>query len=95
MLSTAIAVPPASFGEERFHKDIFEVAAAYVFHICQNHPFIDGNKRVALVSALFFLDLNGVEISDPGGKSYALMMRVAQGKAYTESFAKLFRELKV
>ncbi len=42
------------------------MAAAYAFHLCQNHPFVDGNKRVALASALVFLDLNGILLSDPG-----------------------------
>ena len=60
LLSSAIAVPQATFAGERLHTDLFEMAAAYAFHICQNHPFLDGNKRVGLAAALVFLDLNGV-----------------------------------
>jgi len=81
LLSSAIAVPRASFGGQTLHADLFEMAAAYAFHICQNHPFLDGNKRVALASALVFLDLNGVNISDPGDRLYPLMMKVARDDA--------------
>ncbi len=68
------------------------MAAAYAFHICQNHPFIDGNKRVALASALVFLDLNGVSISDPEGKLYEMMMAVAESKLGKPDITKVFRE---
>lgn len=45
LLHSAIAMPQASFGGEFLHKDVFEMASAYLFHIVQNHPFFDGNKR--------------------------------------------------
>lgn len=47
LLQSALAMPSAGFGGEFFHIDIFEMAAAYAFHIAQNHPFLDGNKRTA------------------------------------------------
>lgn len=93
LLSSAIAVPQASFGEQRLHSDVFSIAAAYAFHICQNHPFLDGNKRVALASSLVFLNLNGIKLSDPKGRLYSLMMRVAQSKASKAEIAAVFREL--
>ena len=93
LLSSAIAVPRASFGGQTLHADLFEMAAAYAFHICQNHPFLDGNKRVALASALIFLDLNGVHLSDPSGRLYTLMMNVAQGEAGKAQIADTFRDL--
>lgn len=93
LLSSAVAVPQASFSGTSLHADIFEMSTAYAFHICQNHPFIDGNKRAGLASALVFLDLNGIQIEDPNGKLYRLMMNVAQGKAGKPDIAKLFREL--
>src|SRR5512137_1051424 len=65
LLSSAMAMPTASYGGKLLHKDPIAQAAAYAFHLCQNHPFVDGNKRVALASALVFLDLNGVEVQDP------------------------------
>ncbi len=82
-----------SFGGQSLHSDLFEMAAAYAFHLCQNHPFIDGNKRVALASALVFLDLNGVQLSDPEGKLYALMMAVARGEKRKPEIAQTLREL--
>ena len=93
LLSSAIAVPQASFGGHALHSDLFEIAAAYAFHICQNHPFLDGNKRVGLASALVFLDLNGVSMSDPEHKLYPLMMRVAKGEATKADIARTLREL--
>lgn len=95
LLSSAVSVPRAEFGGETLHADLFEMAAAYAFHICQNHPFIDGNKRVALASALVFLDLNGVSISDPEGKLYEMMMAVAESKLGKPDITKVFRELAV
>ncbi len=64
LLSSAVATPSASFGGDYLHANIYEMAAAYAFHIAQNHPFIDGNKRAALASALVFLEMNGSGISD-------------------------------
>ena len=64
LLSSAIAMPHASFHGEYLHNDIYEMAAAYAFHIGKNHPFVDGNKRTALVSALVFPELNGISISE-------------------------------
>ena len=64
-MSSALAMPSASFEGKYLHKDLYEQGAAYAFHICQNHPFIDGNKRTALATALVFLSLNGIELEDP------------------------------
>lgn len=93
LVSSAIAVPRASFGGQRLHGDLFGMAAAYAFHLCQNHPFVDGNKRVALASALVFLDLNGIRISDPDGTLYPLMMAVARGDKGKSEIAYILREL--
>jgi death-on-curing protein len=59
LLSSAIYMPESGFGGQYFHETIPAMAAAYAFHICQNHPFIDGNKRVALAISLVFLDIKG------------------------------------
>lgn len=93
LLQSAIAQPQASFGGEWLHQDIYEMAAAYAFHICQNHPFIDGNKRTALASALVFLELNAVEINDPQQKLYQAMLELSQGKLKKPEFAELLKEL--
>jgi death on curing protein len=62
LLESAIAQPVAGFGGTYLHHDIFEMAAAYIFHLAKNHPFVDGNKRTAALSALTFLDVNGITI---------------------------------
>lgn len=94
LLSSAVAMPYASFSGDFLHRDIYEMAAAYAFHICQNHPFIDGNKRTALATALVFLDINGISISDSEGKLYEATMDIASRKMKKEAFADILRNLK-
>jgi death-on-curing protein len=65
LLESAVAAPQASFGGELLIKDGIEVAAAYLFYLCRNHPFVDGNKRTALASCLVFLEANEL-LSAPG-----------------------------
>jgi death-on-curing protein len=62
LLESAIAQPQATFDGEFLHADLFEMSAAYLYHLVQNHPFLDGNKRVGLEAALVFLEVNGVSI---------------------------------
>lgn len=63
LLESAVAAPKASFAGQSPYSDLIEIAAAYLFFLCKNHPFIDGNKRAALGSCLVFLKLN--KISPP------------------------------
>ncbi|TVR05696.1 MAG: type II toxin-antitoxin system death-on-curing family toxin [Spirochaetaceae bacterium] len=93
LVSSAIAVPQSTFEGKHLHSDLHEMAAAYAFHLSQNHPFVDGNKRVALAAALVFLDLNGVTFTDPGDRLYPLMMSVASSKAQKPEIATVLREL--
>ena len=65
LLESAVAAPRASFGGEPLIKEPLEVAAAYLFYICRNHAFVDGNKRTALAAALVFLAHNGL-LADSG-----------------------------
>ncbi len=66
LLQSALAQPGAGSGGEYFHKDLYEMATAYLFHLARNHAFVDGNKRTALASCLVFLAFNGIEIdADP------------------------------
>lgn len=69
------------------------MAAAYAYHICQNHPFTDGNKRAALVCALIFLDFNAIEIDDPHEVLYTAMMDMASGKMKRGEFALILKKL--
>jgi len=92
LLSSAVAMAYATFSGDFLHQDIYEMAAAYAFHICQNHPFIDGNKRTALASALVFLELSGISILDPEERLYKAMMNIADGKMKKEEFAEILRK---
>ena len=91
LLKSALAIPQAGMGEEYFHADIIEMAAAYLFHIIRNHPFIDGNKRTGTVSALVFLALNGIEIEAEEAEFERLVRKVAEGKADKNDIAGFLR----
>ena len=65
LLESAVAAPQATYGGVPLFKDIVEIAAAYLFYLCSNHPFVDGNKRTALATCLVFLEANG-HLPDPG-----------------------------
>ena len=80
LLESAVAQPQASFGGQWLHPDIWSMAAAYAFHISQNHPFYDGNKRTALASALVFLRMHGIRIRDSKSTLIDVMYRVAKGE---------------
>ena len=77
LLHSAVAAPQATFGGESPFADLAEVAAAYLFYICRNHPFIDGNKRTAMTAAIVFLRLNGIEPAPDSAKWEALLLDVA------------------
>jgi death-on-curing protein len=66
-------------GGEFAHKTLFEKAAAYGIHVCKNHPFVDGNKRVAFVLMDIFLQKNGWEIATNEEEAYSMMMALASG----------------
>jgi len=91
LLESAVAQPAASFDGRLLHADVFEIAAAYLFHIVQNHPFIDGNKRVGLEAALLFLELNGNSLEAPDEKLLKLVLDVAQGQRFKPEIAEFFR----
>jgi len=90
LLSSAIYMPESSFDKKYLHETIPAMAAAYVFHICQNHPFIDGNKRVALASSLIFLDINGCEFNCDDKKLYNKIMDVSKGDTKKEDLIKFY-----
>lgn len=93
LLESALAQPEATFAGESLHRDLYEMAAAYAYHICQNHPFFDGNKRAALACALTFLELNGIAVRDPHERLRDAMFRIASGKMFKQEFADLLRRL--
>lgn len=62
LLESAVAIPRSTFGGQDLHPGLAEKAAAYFFHLCANHPFVDGNKRVAVAAAELFLLINQHEL---------------------------------
>lgn len=80
LLESAIAAPQATaFGSSPF-ADLIEVAAAYLFYLCRNHPFNDGNKRVAMAASIVFLRLNGLVPAPDSDAWESLMLNVASSK---------------
>ena len=77
LLESAIKTVQITFGGDYLHKDIYSQAAAYLFHICKNHPFVDGNKRAGAMSAVVFLELNGYHFNAPPDVFANLVYRVA------------------
>src|SRR6266849_8514496 len=86
-LDAALHMPQPQFGGEFLHTTIFEMAAAYGFHLCQNHPFLDGNKRAAGMAMFTFLQLNGLEPHASEPDYYVTMMAVATGQMSKEQLA--------
>ncbi len=80
LLESALAAPQASFGGEPVYTGLIEVAAAYPFFLCRNHPFVDGNKRAALGACIVFLRLNGIEPQTDGQPWEDLALDVAASK---------------
>jgi death-on-curing protein len=79
LLASALAQPRMTAGGKYLHRTVFEKAAAYGFHLCRNHPFVDGSNRVAFVLMLVFLDRNGWELQASEEEAYAAMMALADG----------------
>jgi len=79
LLKSALAAPETTYGGEYLHTDLFEMAAAYLFHIVRSHPFVDGNKRTGLIAALVFLGLNGRRLDAEADALLDLVLGVAAG----------------
>ena len=91
LLESALAAPQSWFGDQYLHGDLFEMASAYLFHLVQNHPFLDGNKRVGTAAALTFLMLNGVETKISNQTLVATVLAVAQGETEQAALAVFLR----
>ena len=92
LLESAVAAPQASFGGKSPYRDLAEVAAAYLYYLCRNHPFIDGNKRTALGACIVFLRLNGIEPRPDGPEWEELVLAIAAGSFDREQATVRFRE---
>src|SRR5438876_1166054 len=92
LLQSAVAMAAATFGGQFLHTSLCEMAAAYLFHLVQNHPFVDGNKRAGAVAALVFLRLNDRDIKATNLELESLVLSVAQGQADKAAIATFIRE---
>jgi death-on-curing protein len=92
LLESAVSMPQAAMGGEYLHGDVFEMAAAYLFHIVKNHPFVDGNKRTGAVAALVFLEINDVEVALNEDELVDIVVSVTEGKTQKRDVAALLRQ---
>jgi death-on-curing protein len=92
ILESAVAMPAARFGGDYLHADPPSMAATYLYHICRGQPFLDGNKRTALVAAEVFLVLNGCRLQATNRQLERLTFAVAEGAISKEELAAFFRE---
>jgi death-on-curing protein len=93
LLSSAVAAPQATLAGRSPYADVIEVAAAYLFYLCRNHAFNDGNKRVAMVSAITFLRLNAIEPAGDSAEWEQLMLDVAASRLDRENATARLRRL--
>ncbi|MBS4007122.1 MAG: type II toxin-antitoxin system death-on-curing family toxin [Clostridium sp.] len=87
LLNSALEQPKAMFSGSYLHNSLTKMAAAYGFHLCKNHPFIDGNKRIALVAMDTFLQRNGYEICASEKEAYEVIIKLASGEFSKEELA--------
>ncbi len=92
LLASALAQPEATYEGLYLHSEVVEQAAAYGFHLAQNHPFLDGNKRIALAALLVFLEINGRSLRVEQESLYAVMMSVAEGRLSKPGLAGWIRD---
>jgi death-on-curing protein len=91
LLQSAFAMPAAGFGGRYLHQDLFEMAAAYLFHRIQNHPFVDGNKRTGVVATIVFLLINDIEVEADEEDLEKMVGAVVEGKKNKAAVAEFFR----
>jgi len=90
LLESATAMPKAMFSGQYLHSTIAEIAAAYHFHLCSNHPFVDGNKRVAVTSAELFIILNGYELAATDDELETLTLELAAGELSKDDIVEFY-----
>ena len=93
LLESALAQPQATFGGQFVHADLFAMAAAYAFHIAENQPFVDGNKRTGVLAAVIFLELNGFLVEEPPSRFYEAMIAVAERRLDKDGLTSMLREM--
>ncbi len=92
LLESAVHMPQSRFGGQFLHDGLAGMAAAYLFHLCKNHPFVDGNKRVALASAVQFVFLNDHVLVAGKKEVEELTLGVADGSVSKDEATKFFKK---
>lgn len=92
LLESAVMMPAAQYAGEFLHPDLPAMAAAYLFHICRNHAFLDGNKRTALAAAELFILLNGRQLKATNKELERLTLGVAEGTLSKDDVTAFFRQ---
>ena len=80
LLESALAMPQTTYGGRWLHESLPEMAAAYLFHLVQGHAFVDGNKRIGLMTMLAFLGLNSLSLQATSDELVDLVVGVATGR---------------
>ncbi len=91
MLLSALGQPRMSMSGQFLHRTVFDQAAAYLYHLSRNHPFVDGNKRTAAQTALLFLEINHYDFVGDDTEFVELVVEVAQGNLEKAEIASYFR----
>lgn len=92
LLESAVSMPTAGFGGEYFHESLPAMAAAYLYHICKNHSFFDGNKRTAVVASELFLNINEMRLDVRNEEFKQLCLGVAAGEISKEETVAFFEK---
>jgi death-on-curing protein len=92
LIESAVAAPRQSFGGQYLHKTIFEMAAAYAFHLAENQGFVDGNKRAGLAAATAFLAMNGYDLVERDDRLYTAMIAISSKTLDKAGLAQVFED---
>jgi death on curing protein len=92
MLDSALAQPKATFDGKYLHGNIYLMASAYFFHISQNQPFMDGNKRTGLLAMYTFLRINGFLLDTENEIIYPILLQVAEGRLDKDDLASFIKQ---
>jgi len=92
LLASALAQPRMTFEGKFLHRTVFDKAAAHGYHICNDHPFVDGNKRLAFVLMDIFLQRNGWSLTASEEDAYSLMIALATGELTKPALAKWLKD---
>ena len=92
LIDAAVAMPQQSFGGQFLHADLFEMAAAYAFHLAESQAFVDGNKRTGLAAAYAFLALNGYRLIETNDRIYQAMLAISRRDLDKAGLAAVFRD---